>query len=129
MPDLKKPRVGVCSSAVPTNVEGFIVEFRARFEGIIESAEFIKLPYSRLDEDFDLEATVDEQRIDVLILCHSINNRRLSLTDVTDALYDKFIPRASRKVGKELISLNMFDFVGTSIGKCSLTKTIIRLRK
>ena len=95
----------MCSSAVPTNVEGFIVAFKDRFGGIIETVEFVKLPYSRLDEDFDLEKVVDDNRYDVLILCHSINNRRLSITDVTDALYDKFVPRASSKVGKKMCIL------------------------
>ncbi|XP_071479994.1 uncharacterized protein [Diadema antillarum] len=112
-PKRKKPRkslrVAVCSSAARSNVDGFVAELGSRFVDVVKNVQFIQLPYSKLD-DFDIEGAIETQEIDVLTLCHSIENRRLSLTDVTDALYANFIPRVSAVLGKTKFLVVAHDF-------------------
>lgn len=43
--------------------------------------------------------SVKGKGMDVMILCHSIDNRRFSITDVMDALYTEFLPNAAKTLG------------------------------
>ena len=47
----------------------------------------LQLPYCSL-EDYQFP---DPGEIGVMILCHSIENRRFAITDVLDSLYDEFL--------------------------------------
>lgn len=80
-----------------------MVELRDLSRDIAEDVKHVELPYNDLDS-FTLDGW---DKSDVIILCHSIENRRLSLTDVTDALYDNFIQKVSKLIGK----LNYFPLL------------------
>ena len=58
----------------------------------MDAVEYKHLPHG------DLKA-VDLSGVDVLLLCHPIHNRGLSITDVTNALYDDFLPKAKKRLG------------------------------
>ncbi|XP_071507182.1 uncharacterized protein [Diadema antillarum] len=96
------PVIGVCSSALETNV-GSVLSLLRKLEGV--EVKFIKLPYNDLD-NFRLTAG----SVDGIILCHSIHNRRFSITDVLDAHYNKFLPHARDVLGKQNVAVIGHDF-------------------
>ncbi|XP_041485063.1 uncharacterized protein LOC121431582 [Lytechinus variegatus] len=105
IPPTRRVKVTVCSSSLEENVSGLIQYIQQKLPDVVEKVEFRSLPYNIRDIDnFDLRG------IDVLLLCHSINNRRFSITDVTDALYDRFLPRAKKYLGKCKIGVIAHDF-------------------
>ncbi|XP_071504861.1 uncharacterized protein [Diadema antillarum] len=71
----------------------------------LRDVKFLQLPEHGLDK-----LTFSPQTIDVMILCGSINFRRLSVTDVPDALYDVFLSNARRTIGREKIAVIVHDF-------------------
>ena len=85
-------RVHFCSSAEPHNVDAFITECRDKCPEY--DIQFHQLPYNDVDT-----FNINGRDMDVLVLCHSINNRRFAITNVMDALYDKFLPNASKALG------------------------------
>nr|XP_054749885.1 uncharacterized protein LOC129255562 [Lytechinus pictus] len=100
-----KPRqitIGICTSALKSNIEAFIEKVKSRPNVAVK---FIQLPYNDLDS-FRLPS----EELDGVIICHSINNRRFAITDVTDALYDKFLPHVQNKIGKENVCVIAHDF-------------------
>ncbi|XP_003729462.2 uncharacterized protein LOC100890563 [Strongylocentrotus purpuratus] len=101
----KPCKVFVCTSAVQPNVQGFIDEFNHRFGTIHADAHYFQLPYSGIDR-----FSVKGNGMDVMILCHSIDNRRFSITDVMDALYTKFLPNAAKTLGKQNVCVIVHDF-------------------
>ena len=54
---------------------------------IIREVKTLQLPYSGIDS----YRFSDDDKADVIVLCHSIHNRRFAITDVVDSLYDEFI--------------------------------------
>eukprot|EP00057_Strongylocentrotus_purpuratus_P008346 XP_011662820.1 PREDICTED: uncharacterized protein LOC105437659 [Strongylocentrotus purpuratus] len=92
---VKKVDVCVCSGSHSDNVQGLIQQIEEDMPDVVGSVRFQTLPYNISDMNrFDFSG------IDVLLLCHSIENRRFSLTNVTDALYDGFLPKAKKFVGE-----------------------------
>ncbi|XP_072166236.1 uncharacterized protein [Diadema setosum] len=76
-----------------------------REQGVVERVNFREMPYNVRDMDhFEFDD------VDVFILCHSIKNRRLSITDVTDALYDRLLQRACYNLGKSKVIILVYDF-------------------
>nr|XP_054773372.1 uncharacterized protein LOC129281463 [Lytechinus pictus] len=101
----RRVKVTVCSCSLEESVSGLIQYIQRNLSDVVEHVEFRSLPYNIRDIDkFDLRG------IDVLLLCHSIDNRRLSITDVTDALYDTFLPRAKKYLGKCKVGVIAHDF-------------------
>lgn len=82
-------------------VQGLIQQVEGEMRDVVGSMTFQTLPYNIRDID-----AFEFRGIDVLLLCHSIENRRLSLTNVTSALYDVFLPRAKNYLG--MISASYF---------------------
>ncbi|XP_041485986.1 uncharacterized protein LOC121432197 [Lytechinus variegatus] len=105
LPPTRRVKVTVCSSNLEENVSGLIQHIQQRLPDVVEMVEFRSLPYNISDiEKFDLRG------IDVLLLCHSMNNRLLSITDVTDALYDRFLTRAKKYLGTCKVGVIAHDF-------------------
>ncbi|XP_071487411.1 uncharacterized protein [Diadema antillarum] len=85
-------------------VAGLIASLRS-MDDVVNSVNFREIPYNVRDMDhFEFDD------VDVFILCHSITNRRLSITDVSDALYDKLLLRACQKLGKKNVIIVGYDF-------------------
>ncbi|XP_041459282.1 uncharacterized protein LOC121410943 isoform X1 [Lytechinus variegatus] len=95
--------IGVCTSAMESNVSVLLSKLRSSLPMI--TIMMVSLPYNDLDS-FRLEL----QGLDGLILCHSINNRRLAITNVLDALYDKFLPRAKKLLSIRNVAVIAHDF-------------------
>lgn len=91
----KKVDVCVCSGSHSDNVQGLIQQIQEDMPDVVKTVRFQTLPYNIRDMN-----AFDFRGIDVLLLCHSIENRRFSLTNVTDALYDGFLPEAKKFVGE-----------------------------
>ena len=91
----RKVKVAVYSGSREENVAGLIQEIRDRMPGCVEEVKFVQLPYNISDM---LKMKLDKKYY--MLLCHSINNRRFSITNVTDALYDDFLRKAKKKLGK-----------------------------
>ncbi|XP_011679198.2 uncharacterized protein LOC105445387 [Strongylocentrotus purpuratus] len=105
VPLQKKVSVVVCSCSHSNNVEGLIQLIRQHMNDVVETVRYEFLPYNIRDMNkFDLSG------IDVLLLCHSIENRRFSITNVTDALYDGFLPRARKHLGQSKVGVIAHDF-------------------
>ncbi|XP_071487406.1 uncharacterized protein [Diadema antillarum] len=99
-----KPRVLVCTSSLQSNVQGFIDCISREFGHLARDIQFCQLPYNDVS-DFSFR----DRPVDAVILCHSIHNRRMAITDVTDALYDKFLPKAAHLLGKNNIGVIVHD--------------------
>ncbi|XP_071507170.1 uncharacterized protein [Diadema antillarum] len=97
--------IGVCSSARQDNVSGLL----SRLNRIPKvEALFVELPYNDVDK-----FRLPRGRLHGIILCHSIHNRRFAITDVTDALYNKFLPHAKDTLGKRNVAVIGHDFSWT----------------
>ncbi|XP_011662815.2 uncharacterized protein LOC100888975 isoform X2 [Strongylocentrotus purpuratus] len=101
----KGVNVVVCSCSRPDNVEGIMLLINANMADVVKTVRFQALPYNIRDMD-----AFNFSGIDVLLLCHSIENRRFSLTNVTDALYDGFLPKARMYLGKSKVGVIAHDF-------------------
>ncbi|XP_054773372.2 uncharacterized protein LOC129281463 [Lytechinus pictus] len=98
-------KVTVCSCSLEETVSGLIQYIQHNLSDVVEKVKFRSLPYNISDIDKFVFGGID-----VLLLCHSIDNRRFSITDVTDALYDRFLPRAKKYLGKCKIGVIAHDF-------------------
>ncbi|XP_071507184.1 uncharacterized protein [Diadema antillarum] len=96
------PTIGVCTSALETNIQALLTRLRETSNADIK---FVQLPYNDVGS-----YRLDSRNMDGIILCHSIHNRRFAITDVTDALYDEFLPRAMRVFGKDNVAVIVHDF-------------------
>ena len=112
----------VCSGSHSDTVQGLIQQIEKDMTDVVGSVRFQTLPFNMRNMD-----AFDFSGIDVLLLCHSIDNRGFSLTNVIGALYDNFLPMAKKFVGEftsqsssnTLLSLevflqNLFQRVGSS---------------
>ncbi|XP_072181302.1 uncharacterized protein [Diadema setosum] len=97
--------IGVCSSGPESSIKRLLHELRDISSRSGDEVRFIQLPYNDLDS-FKLP----RDTVDGIILCHSIHNRRFSITDVDDALYDKFLPRMAETFGRENVAVIAHDF-------------------
>ena len=57
-----------------------------------------QLPYN-CDELKEFRLPAEMSPCDVMILCHSTTNRGLSITDVPDSFYDKYLRDCSARFG------------------------------
>eukprot|EP00057_Strongylocentrotus_purpuratus_P028348 XP_011682822.1 PREDICTED: uncharacterized protein LOC105446989 [Strongylocentrotus purpuratus] len=103
--DTKPLRVSVCTSANAINVQGFIDELPGKFPDLDLDVQYYGLPYNDIDH-FGIKGS----DVNIMILCHSINNRRFAITDVMDALYDKFLPNSANILGKARVCVLVHDF-------------------
>ncbi|XP_071495469.1 uncharacterized protein [Diadema antillarum] len=100
-----KAVIGVCDSGQESSIKNLLHELRDLSSRSGGEVRFIQLPYSDLDSFELARGTVDG-----IILCHSIHNRRFSITDVDDALYDKFLPCMAETYGKNNVAVIVYDF-------------------
>ncbi|XP_054750500.2 uncharacterized protein LOC129256279 [Lytechinus pictus] len=98
----REKAVAICSSASKSNIKAFITMVSNMKNTTVK---FIQLPYNDLDS-FRLSS----EGLDGVIVCHSINNRRFAITDVMDALYDKFLPHVKQVFGKSNVFVIAHDF-------------------
>ncbi|XP_071476297.1 uncharacterized protein [Diadema antillarum] len=100
----KRVTVTVGTTGGSDRVAGLIALLRD-MDDVVESVNYREIPYNVRDmSQFEFDD------MDVFILCHSITNRRLSITDVHDALYDDLLKRACRKLDKENVIIVGYDF-------------------
>ncbi|XP_041474670.1 uncharacterized protein LOC121423376 [Lytechinus variegatus] len=105
--------VTVCTSSYEYNIKGLMDQLKnlqTHPHQVIKKVSYHQLPYNNIDK----HKFIKEQHVDVMILCHSITNRRLAITDVPDACYDKFLPNCTELLGKEKIVVIAHDFMDMS---------------
>ena len=94
---LKSITVNLCTSLDSDSIAGL----SSRLAGVScgDGAVNVRtLPYSGIDDyRFPVELVPDG----VMILCHSIHNRGLSITDVPVAIYDKYLKYCHDLFGKK----------------------------
>eukprot|EP00057_Strongylocentrotus_purpuratus_P008345 XP_011662819.1 PREDICTED: uncharacterized protein LOC100889105 isoform X2 [Strongylocentrotus purpuratus] len=115
--------VCVCSCSQMNTVQGLIQQIREEMTDVVGSMTFQTLPYNIRDLN-----VFDFSGIDVLLLCHSIENRRFSLTNVTSALYDVFLPRAKNYLGKSKVGVIAYDLSEDSLEQDCVAITMNWLR-
>eukprot|EP00057_Strongylocentrotus_purpuratus_P024508 XP_011678982.1 PREDICTED: uncharacterized protein LOC100888337 isoform X2 [Strongylocentrotus purpuratus] len=101
--------ISVCTSAYDFNVQGIVYFLRDIMKDhpeLIKEVKVHALPYN----DLDHYKFPKENPVDVMLLCHSINNRGFRITDVMDALYDEYLPYCARVVGKNKMGVIVHDF-------------------
>ncbi|XP_041457946.1 uncharacterized protein LOC121410127 [Lytechinus variegatus] len=101
----KNIKVAVYTSSDRENVKGLITEIRERMADCVEEVKYVQLPYNISD--------MQKMKLDknyYMLLCHSINNRRFSITNVTDALYDDFLKKAKKRLGRQKVGVIAHDF-------------------
>ncbi|XP_003728843.1 uncharacterized protein LOC100889182 [Strongylocentrotus purpuratus] len=101
----RKVKVAVYSGSREDNVAGLIQEIRDRMTDYVEEVIFVQLPYNLSDM---LKMKLDKNYY--MVLCHSINNRRFSITNVTDALYDDFLKKAKKRLDRRKVGVIAHDF-------------------
>ncbi|XP_071504862.1 uncharacterized protein [Diadema antillarum] len=101
--------ISVCTSSPESSVQGLLDLLRrwqrAKSE-LIAEVKFHPLPYNDIDE----YRFKDSDPVDVMILCHSIFNRRFAITDVADAQYDKYLDYCSKVIGRGKMAVIVYDF-------------------
>ncbi|XP_071504835.1 uncharacterized protein [Diadema antillarum] len=105
--------ISVCTSSPESSVQGLLALLRSWQEAkpeLIAEVKFHPLPYNDIDE---YRFKYDDP-VDVMILCHSIFNRRFAITDVMDALYDKYLDYCNTVIGKEKMVVIAHDFKSIS---------------
>eukprot|EP00057_Strongylocentrotus_purpuratus_P008347 XP_011662821.1 PREDICTED: uncharacterized protein LOC105437660 [Strongylocentrotus purpuratus] len=102
---VKKVDVCVCSGSHSDNVQGLIQQIEEDMTDVVRSVRFQTLPFNMRNMD-----AFDFSGMDVLLLCHSIDNRGFSLTNVNGALYDGFLQKAKKYVGKSKVGVIAHDF-------------------
>ncbi|XP_054752493.1 uncharacterized protein LOC129258068 [Lytechinus pictus] len=101
----KNIKVAVYTCSDSENVEGLINEIREKMADHVEEVKYVQLPYNISD--------MQKMKLDknyYMLLCHSINNRRFSITNVTDALYDDFLKKARKQLGRQKVGVIAYDF-------------------
>ncbi|XP_041452475.1 uncharacterized protein LOC121405610 [Lytechinus variegatus] len=116
--------VTVCCQGYSQAVSGLIHYIEQNMTDVVESVNFESLPYNinEMDE-FDL------RRVDVLLLCHSIKNRRYPITDVTGALYDSFLYRAMKHLGKSKVGVIVHDYFEKDLSPDKVHSRMSRFRQ
>nr|XP_054763352.1 uncharacterized protein LOC129269936 [Lytechinus pictus] len=101
--------ISVCSSAYGHNVQGFITklnELKTSHPHMISDVRFRSLPYN----DIDSFKFPSNDPVDVMVLCHSVNNRGFSITDVVNAVYGKYLDNCHNVIGKRKMAVVVHDF-------------------
>ncbi|XP_030840284.1 uncharacterized protein LOC115918591 [Strongylocentrotus purpuratus] len=101
--------VTLCTSSYEYNIQGLLDHLRdlqRQLPHLIKNVTYHQLPYNNID-NYKFAKGI---HVDVMILCHSIANRRFALTDVADACYNKFLPNCKKLLGKEKIAVIAHDF-------------------
>ncbi|XP_030840907.1 uncharacterized protein LOC115923752 [Strongylocentrotus purpuratus] len=108
-PSPRRISVSVCSSAYEHNVKGFVsklTELQTRQPRLIADVRFRSLPYN----DIDSFKFPSSDPVDVMVLCHSVQNRGFSITNVLNALYEKHLQYCHDVIGKKKLAVIVHDF-------------------
>ncbi|XP_072168016.1 uncharacterized protein [Diadema setosum] len=108
-----KVSISVCTASPESSVQGLINLLRSWQRAnpeLIAEVKFHPLPYNDIDE----YKFKDSDPVDVMILCHSIFNRRFAITDVMDALYDEYLDYCNTVIGKGKMVVIAHDFKSIS---------------
>nr|XP_054762659.1 uncharacterized protein LOC129269217 [Lytechinus pictus] len=103
----RKVTVTLMTSSEPFSIEGLRTKLKALQSSrpnLIEAVKVYQLPYSGLQHH------TFKEDVDIMVLCHSIEIRRFSITNVTDSLYDEFLEYSNEKIGKYRIVVMAHDF-------------------
>ena len=75
-------------------------------EKIADAVELLQLPYVGLS-DYVLPSDITRYAV---ILCHSVQHRRLAITDLEDAFYVEFLEQCKQKISKnhQPVSLSLY---------------------
>ena len=91
--------VSICTSAHEYNVKGLmtrLTELKTIQPHLIADVRFRELPYNNIDS-FKFPS---HDPVDVMVLCHSVHNRGFAITDVMNAIYDKYLKYCSKEIGE-----------------------------
>ena len=89
-PEPRGISVVIMTSSLTSSVHALnqrLEELCSTMIGIVGEVRILELPYSGIDS----YRFSNDEHFDVMILCHSIQNRRFAITDVVDSLYDEFL--------------------------------------
>eukprot|EP00057_Strongylocentrotus_purpuratus_P021794 XP_011676268.1 PREDICTED: uncharacterized protein LOC100891443 [Strongylocentrotus purpuratus] len=102
----RKVTVTLMTSWHLSSIEGLkqkLINLRRVRPDLIEAVKVLVLPFS------GLQRFTFTEDVDIMVLCHSIVNRRFGITNVTDSLYDEFLDYCNTD-GKERIVVIAHDF-------------------
>ncbi|XP_030840289.1 uncharacterized protein LOC752765 [Strongylocentrotus purpuratus] len=103
----RKVTVTLMTSWHLSSIEGLkqkLINLRRVRPDLIEAVKVLVLPFS------GLQRFTFTEDVDIMVLCHSIVNRRFGITNVTDSLYDEFLDYCNKTLGKERIVVIAHDF-------------------
>nr|XP_054763670.1 uncharacterized protein LOC129270299 [Lytechinus pictus] len=105
-----KPVIYICTSYGLHSIKGLIEMVQNSVKQCDSSCEIkeTELPYSRLD---DFKFPSEPSKRDAMILCHSVNNRGFSITDVPNSLYNVFLKYCNQLFGKDRVAVIVHDFI------------------
>ncbi|XP_041477128.1 uncharacterized protein LOC121425191 [Lytechinus variegatus] len=99
-----KLRLAVCEAGHRGRVQGLLHMLSRTYPEL--EVEYYELPYNRNEiDDFKLASDTN-----LVLLCHSIGNRRIVITDVQGALYDEFLNYTAETVGRDRVCIIVHDF-------------------
>ncbi|XP_071478359.1 uncharacterized protein [Diadema antillarum] len=124
----KKVSISVCTSSPESSVQGLIDLLRS-WQGakpeLIAEVKFHLLPYNDIDE---YRFKYDDP-VDVMILCHSISNRGFSITNVDNAIYDRYLDYCSGVIGKEKMAVIGYNFKSIDDDTSSSRQASFKIRQ
>eukprot|EP00057_Strongylocentrotus_purpuratus_P024514 XP_011678988.1 PREDICTED: uncharacterized protein LOC100888403 [Strongylocentrotus purpuratus] len=103
-PTPRRISISVCSSAYEHNVKGFMSKLTEL--QMITDVRFRSLPYN----DINSFRFLSNDPVDVMVLCHSVQNRGFSITNVLNALYEKHLQYCHDVIGKKKLAVIVHDF-------------------
>ncbi|XP_041473808.1 uncharacterized protein LOC121422706 [Lytechinus variegatus] len=104
-----KPVIFICTSYGLHSIKGLTEMVQNSVKQCYSSCEIkeTELPYSGLD---DFKFPSEASKRDAMILCHSVNNRGFSITDVPNSLYNVFLKYCNQLFGKDRVAVIVHDF-------------------
>lgn len=105
-PNRRQVSVTLCTSSYEFNIQGLLDHLRdlqQQTPHLIKNVTYHQLPYNNIDK----HKFAKGNQVDVMILCHSIANRRFAITDVADACYDKFLPNCKKLLGDSSFTVDV----------------------
>nr|XP_054763353.1 uncharacterized protein LOC129269937 [Lytechinus pictus] len=91
----------------PSTILGFKERLKTMCDPCRNILQEQELPHCGLDE-FRLPS--EASRRDAVILCHSVQNRGLAITDVENSIYDEFLKQCNAVCGKGHVCVIVHDF-------------------
>ncbi|XP_041474075.1 uncharacterized protein LOC121422902 [Lytechinus variegatus] len=121
----RKPHIYLCTSMDPSTISGLKEHLKPKCDPCRSILQEQELPHGGLDE---FRLPPEASRRDAVILCHSVQNRGLAITDVENSIYEEFLKHCNAVFGKGHVCVIVHDFEFNS-GALKGSRAILQTRQ